>query len=103
MLLKIALLLILIKCCWSQRTPTISHITSPDIMARIGGTIEMDCSVLYATEYPVLWVKLPEGCQEKIRDSNIRALETDECTPILLSSGSALVVRDNRFRLVKKL
>ena len=79
-----------------QRTPTISYITSPDIVTKIGGTTEMDCSVLYATEYPVLWVKLPQNCGE--RNNDIRNYETDNCTPIPLSSGSALIVRDNRFR-----
>ena len=79
-----------------QRTPTISYITNPDIMSKIGGTTEMDCSVLYATEYPVLWVKLPQNCGE--RNTDIRNYETDNCTPIPLSSGSALIVRDNRFR-----
>ena len=81
-----------------QRTPTISYITAPDIFARIGGTIEMDCSVLYATEYPVLWVKLPSDCADKVRNNDIRNVNPDECTPIPLSSGSALIVRDNRFR-----
>ncbi len=78
-----------------QRTPTISYIT-PAIFTRIGGTIEMDCSVLYATEYPVLWVKLPDKCGA--RDTDIRSLVSDQCTPIPLSTGSALIVRDNRFR-----
>ena len=81
----------------AQRTPTISYITAPDIVTRIGGTVEMDCSVLYSTEYPVLWVKLPSKC-EGARSNDIRSLESDKCTPILLSSGSALVIRDNRFR-----
>ena len=44
--------------CQAQRTPTISYIT-PSITTKIGGTIEMDCSVLYASEYPILGVKLP--------------------------------------------
>jgi len=82
-----------------QRTPTISYITAPDIFARIGGTIEMDCSVLYATEYPVLWVKLPSDCADKVRNNDIRNVNPDECTPIPLSSGSALIVRDNRFSM----
>ncbi len=98
----------LLPACLSQRTPTISYV-SPPVLARVGGTVEMDCSVLYATEYPVLWVKLPGGCgggggdggeEARIRDADIRSLITDECTPIPLSTGSALIVRDNRFRCV---
>ena len=81
-----------------QRTPTISYITTPDIVTKIGGTIEMDCSVLYATEYPVLWMKLPKDCQDERNSNDIRNFESNSCTPIPLSSGSALIVRDNRFR-----
>ncbi len=84
--------------CSCQRTPTISYI-SPPILTRIGGTIEMDCSVLYATEYPVLWVKLPGACGGAQRNSDIRSLVSDQCTPVPLSSGSALIVRDNRFSM----
>ncbi len=96
LLAAVAAVFLLASTARSQRTPTISYITSPDIYAKIGGTIEMDCSVLYATEYPVLWVKLPSNC--KVRNYDIRNPDTDSCTPIPLSSGSALIVRDNRFR-----
>ena len=96
----VALLAVMATVARGQRTPTISYITAPDIYARIGGTIEMDCSVLYATEYPVLWVKLPSDCADKVRNNDIRNVNPDECTPIPLSSGSALIVRDNRFRYV---
>ena len=89
--------LLLAVSCYGQRTPTISYITDRDIVTKIGGTIEMDCSVLYATEYPVLWIKLPKDCEKK-RIQDIRSQESDTCTPTLLSSGSALVIRDNRFR-----
>ena len=58
---------------FGQRTPTISYITRPDIVTKIGGTIEMDCSVLYATEYPVLWVKLPSASCGNTRSSDIRS------------------------------
>ena len=57
-----AVVLLLSTAASAQRTPTISYIT-PDITSKIGGTIEMDCSVLYAAEYPVLWVKLPPQVQ----------------------------------------
>ena len=88
----------------SQRTPTISYIT-PDITSKIGGTIEMDCSVLYAAEYPVLWVKLPpQTCDKQQRGDvltgDFRKAISHVCTPIPLSSNSALILRDNRFRFV---
>ena len=94
----IILTLALLKVVTGQRTPTISYITRPNIITKIGGTVEMDCSVLYATEYPVLWVKLPNKCEFE-RDNNIRSQVSDPCTPIPLSSGSALIVRDNRFSM----
>ena len=93
----VSLFMISVALVHGQRTPTISYITTPDITTRIGGTVEMDCSVLYATEYPILWVKLPKNC-EKERDNDIRSQVSDRCTPIPLSYESALVVRDNRFR-----
>ena len=85
-----------------QRTPTISYITPP-ITSKIGGTIEMDCSVLYAAEYPVLWVKLPpQTCDNQVRGDvltgDFRKAISHVCTPIPLSSNSALILRDNRFR-----
>jgi hypothetical protein len=72
----------------------------PNTDPRIGGTIEMDCSAIYATEYPILWVKLPSGCtiERESLANNIRSIVSDNCTPIPLSSGSALIIRDNRFR-----
>ena len=40
----------------------------------------MDCSVLWATEYPILWMKI---------DSDGK--------PIPLASGSSLIIRDHRW------
>ena len=83
-----------------QRTPTISYI-SASMRTKQGGTIEMDCSTLYATEYPILWVKLPgDGCTDR-KNFDFRSSVADTCTPVPLSSGSALIVRDNRFRYNK--
>jgi len=64
-----------------QRTPTISYV-SPNISTTRSSTIDMDCSILYGTEYPVLWMKI--GADNR---------------PIPLSSGSSLIIRDNRFAL----
>ena len=43
-----------------DRRPTISFITQPEIVTDIGGTIEMLCSVQYAQDYPVIWMKLDQ-------------------------------------------
>jgi len=44
----------------------------------------MTCSVLYAMDFPVLWVKVDK---EKITE------------PVTLSSGSTLIIKDSRFSL----
>lgn len=41
-----------------DRRPTISYISQPEIVTDIGGTIEMRCNVQYASQYPVIWMKL---------------------------------------------
>ena len=41
-----------------DRRPTISFITQPETVTDIGGTVEMLCSVQYAQDYPVIWMKL---------------------------------------------
>jgi len=65
----------------AQRTPTISYVT-PNISTTRSSTIDMDCSVLWATEYPILWMKI---------DSDGK--------PIPLASGSSLIIRDHRFAM----
>lgn len=80
---KICLLIALMPIvCFAQRTPSISYITQEQIKD-IGGTVELDCSVQYAQEYTVLWVK------------NTR----ERSDPVFLSTGSSLVIRDSRFAL----
>ncbi|KAH8253517.1 hypothetical protein KR200_001574 [Drosophila serrata] len=74
-----ALLLALLQGAAAQRTPTISYITQEQIKD-IGGTVEFDCSVQYAKEYNVLFLKT---------DSD----------PVFLSTGSTLVIKDSRFSL----
>lgn len=65
--------------CNAQRTPTISYITQEQIKD-IGGTVEFDCSVQYAKEYSVVWIKM-------------------DSEPVFLSTGSTLVIKDSRFAL----
>ena len=97
MMLQTLIVGLLASVIQGQRTPTISYIT-PSITTKIGGTIEMDCSVLYATEYPILWVKLPSNCEAGRETYNYRTQEADSCTPVPLSQGSALIITDTRFR-----
>lgn len=68
--------------CFAQRTPSISYITQEQIKD-IGGTVELDCSVQFASDYTVLWIK--------------NSFERDG--PVFLSTGSSLVIRDSRFAL----
>lgn len=82
--LKIAIFVTFLSSIQCQRTPTISYVT-PDISTIRRSTIDMDCSVLYATEYPILWMKIGG--------------KHNDGRPIPLSSGSSLIIRDNRFAL----
>ncbi|XP_045770537.1 lachesin [Maniola jurtina] len=79
----LTLLLFISTLANGQRTPTISHITQEQIRD-IGGQVDLDCSVHYAQDYPVLWVKYDR-------------LKTTESLP--LSTNSGLIVRDSRFSL----
>ena len=63
----------------AQRTPTISYVT-PNISTTRSSTIDMDCSVLWATEYPILWMKIDELGR-----------------PIPLARGPSLIIRDHRY------
>lgn len=83
MMWKSSILVVLLAIvCDAQRTPSISYITQEQIKD-IGGTVELDCSVQYAHEYTVLWVK-----NSRERGDNV-----------FLSTGSSLVIRDSRFAL----
>lgn len=66
-----------------QRTPTISYITQEQIRD-IGGQVDLDCSVHYAQDYPVVWLKFDR-------------FKSTESLP--LSSNSGLIIRDSRFSL----
>lgn len=68
---------------YCQRTPTISYISQEQIKD-IGGTVELDCSVQYGQEYPVLWVRINRN-----RNND----------PLFISTGSTLIIKDSRFAL----
>lgn len=67
----------------AQRFPTISYISQEKIID-IGGSIELECSVQYVRDFPVLWMKVDI---------------VDPARTIPLSSGSNLIVKDSRFSL----
>lgn len=68
---------------YSQRTPMISHITQQRI-TDIGDTTELTCTVLYASDFNILWIKV-----DKERSTE----------PVTFSSGSTLIIRDSRLSL----
>lgn len=83
MLTYLCLVVTLLPAVLSQRTPTISHITQEQIKD-IGGVVDLECSVQYAQDYPVLWMKISAG-----RTSD----------PLAISTGPSLIIRDTRFAL----
>ena len=50
------MMVLMVRC--QNRRPTISFITQPEIVTDIGGDIEMKCTIQYASDYPVIWMKL---------------------------------------------
>lgn len=68
--------------CLGQRTPSISYITQEQIKD-IGSSVDLDCSVQYAQQYNVVWVKKGKS------DSDF----------LFLSTGSSLILKDSRFAL----
>jgi neuronal growth regulator 1 len=67
-----------------NRRPTISFITQPEIVTDIGGDIEMKCTIQYASDYPVIWMKL---------DS------LDRSNDLPITTGTTLILRDPRFNV----
>lgn len=67
----------------AQRTPTISYISQEQIKD-IGETVELRCSIQYAEDYPVLWIKLNRNSVHE---------------QVALSTGTALIIRDSRFAI----
>jgi len=67
-----------------NRRPTISFITQPEIVADIGGEVEMKCTIQYAADYPVIWMKL---------DS------VDRNNDLPITTGTKLIITDPRFHV----
>ncbi|GFT83279.1 lachesin [Nephila pilipes] len=66
---------------FAQQNPSISYITK-EKYANIGDTIDLHCSVHYASIYPVLWVKIDDKGQHSI-----------------ISSGSSQIIPDQRYSI----
>lgn len=66
----------------AQRIPTISHITQEQVKD-IGESVELQCSVQYAQEYPIMWIKVNKHGADQV--------------PI--STNTGLMIRDSRFSL----
>lgn len=66
----------------AQRTPSISYITQEQIKD-IGGSVELQCSVQYAQDYNVVWIKQTG----------------DRFDSVFISNSASLVLKDSRFAL----
>ena len=66
-----------------NRRPTISFITQPEIVTDIGGDIEMKCTIQYASDFPVIWMKL---------DS------VDRNNDLTLTHGTTQILTDPRYK-----
>ena len=86
MILQVAILLVLtLAGVDSQnRRPTISFITQPEIVTDIGGTVEMKCTIQYASDYPVIWMKLDN---------------VDRNNDLTVTVGNTLILKDPRFNI----
>lgn len=84
-LLPLIVSLVMVGQVRSQnRRPTISFITQPEIVTDIGGDIEMKCTIQYASDYPVIWMKL---------DS------VDRNNDLPITTGTTLILTDPRFNI----
>ncbi|KYN44018.1 Lachesin [Trachymyrmex septentrionalis] len=79
----LALICVFLQTVAAQRSPTISY-TSQEQIKDIGETVELVCSVQYAQDYPVLWIKFNKDSANE---------------QVALSTGTALIIRDSRFAL----
>lgn len=68
---------------FGQRVPSITYISEPQ-EADVGGTVELTCSVQYATEYSVNWLKTGKNRNDQV----------------FISTGTSLVLKESRFALL---
>lgn len=77
------ILLCFIENVKSQQNPTIVHIT-PGQTVDLGDTIDLSCSVQYASSYPIIWTKLNDSPNNP---------------PLFITRDAALTVLDNRYSI----
>lgn len=63
-----------------QQNPAISSI-SQDKVVNVGDTVDLECSVQYASGYPIIWAKV------------------DQRNNLFISKGSSLSIPDNRYSI----
>lgn len=67
----------------AQQNPSIVHIT-PGQVVDLGDTIDLSCSVQYASNYPIIWLKLNDNPNNQ---------------PLFISRDAALTVIDYRYSI----
>ncbi|XP_067213867.1 lachesin isoform X2 [Linepithema humile] len=72
----------LLQIVAGQRTPTISYISQEQIKD-IGESVELRCIVQYASDYPILWIKIDKSSNDQVT----------------LSYNQGVALRDSRFSL----
>ncbi|KAL7648845.1 UNVERIFIED_CONTAM: hypothetical protein RMT77_000764 [Armadillidium vulgare] len=78
----LSLLFYFLSSSLAVRTPSISYISKSKEVV-IGSSVELECSVQFAQDFPVLWVK--------------KGVKGQDDLPI--STNSALIIRDSRYSL----
>lgn len=76
-------ILFLFNYVYCQNNPSITYISSEKIV-NVGDTVDLECSVQYASSYPVIWVKI----DQKNPDNNL-----------FISRGSSTSIPDNRYSI----
>uniref|UniRef100_A0A8D8ZRN9 Lachesin n=1 Tax=Cacopsylla melanoneura TaxID=428564 RepID=A0A8D8ZRN9_9HEMI len=74
---------VLVSFVTCQRSPTISYISQEQIKD-IAQTADLKCSVQYADEYPVIWMKMDTAKKQE---------------PLPISMSGSLIIHDSRFQL----
>ncbi|KAF8795911.1 Lachesin like protein [Argiope bruennichi] len=83
-MLLVGILIFFVNICYfvvAQRSPTISYISQEKVV-NIGDTVELDCSVQYAEDYSVVWLKTNPN------------IPSDQ---LFISSGTHQIVPGNRY------
>lgn len=78
------MVVVMVEVNCQNRRPTISFITQPEIVTDIGGDIEMKCTIQYASDYPVIWMKVDD---------------VDRNNDLTVTVGTTLILKDPRFHI----